>query len=115
MYWVKTTDARKFHTFVLSTYSEQFLGVQAAFRETTRNEVVSIERIQNEEMYGLYNCKRKIMKKKYGSNFPSKEKMLFHGTSRENLEKINADGLNRAYAGTHGKIGGGSCLLTYMK
>ena len=47
------------------------------------------------------------MMKKYGSNSPGKEKMLFHGTSRQNLEKINTDGLNRAYAGTHGKTGGG--------
>ena len=104
MYWVKTTDARKFYTFVLSTYSEQFQNVQAAFRETARNEIITIERIQNEEIYESYNVKRKRMMKKYGSNFPSKEKMLFHGTSRENLEKINTDGLNRAYAGTHGKI-----------
>ena len=89
---------------MLSTYSEQFQNVQAAFRETARNEIITIERIQNEEMYGLYNCKRKRMKKKYSSNFQDKEKWLFHGTSRQNLEKINADGLNRAYAGTHGKI-----------
>ena len=47
------------------------------------------------------------MIKKYGS-IAGKEKMLFHGTSFQNLEKINADGLNRIYAGTHGKIGGSS-------
>ena len=52
--------------------------------------------------------KRERMMKKCGSNFPSKEKMLFHGTSCENVEKINADGLNRIYAGTHGKIRGRS-------
>ena len=43
------------------------------------------------------------MMKKYGTNFLSKEKMLFHGTSCENVEKINAGGLNRSYAGIHGK------------
>ncbi len=48
--------------------------------------------------------KRQAMMKKYGSNFPSKELMLFHGTSYENVEKINAGGLNRSYAGMHGKI-----------
>ncbi len=48
--------------------------------------------------------KRKAMMKKHGNNFPSKELMLFHGTSRENVEKINANGLNRSYAGVHGKI-----------
>ena len=39
---------------------------------------------------------------KYGSNFAGKELMLFHGTSRENIEKINAGGLNRSFAGIHG-------------
>ena len=50
----------------------------------------------------MYNVKRERMIKKYGS-IVGKEKMLFHGTSIQNLEKINADGLNRIYAGTHGK------------
>ena len=47
------------------------------------------------------------MIKKYGS-IVGKEKMLFHGTSVQNLGKINADGLNRIYAGAHGKVGGSS-------
>ena len=49
--------------------------------------------------------KRERMIKKYGSII-GKEKMLFHGTSFKNLEKINADGLNRIYAGKHGKTEG---------
>ncbi len=48
--------------------------------------------------------KRQAMKKKYGKNLSNKELMLFHGTSYDNVEKINAGGLNRSYAGIHGKI-----------
>jgi hypothetical protein len=44
------------------------------------------------------------MMKKYDSKFPDKELMLFHGTSLQNIEKINAGGLNRNFAGQHGKI-----------
>ena len=47
--------------------------------------------------------KRLLMMKKYGNNFASKEKMLFHGTAPQNVDKINAGGLNRSYAGAHGK------------
>ena len=43
------------------------------------------------------------MMKKYRYNLSKKEKMLFHGTSHKNLEKINAGGLNRSYAGMNGK------------
>ena len=48
--------------------------------------------------------KRQAMEKKYSSNFPGKELMLFHGTSSENVEKINSGGLNRSYAGIHGNF-----------
>ena len=48
--------------------------------------------------------KRQAMKKKYGSNFPGKELMLFHGTSYENVEKINSGGLNRSFAGKNGNV-----------
>ena len=44
------------------------------------------------------------MMKKHGSNFTGKELMLFHGTSNVNVEKINAGGLNRSFAGQHGNI-----------
>ena len=82
----------------------EYKDVEAAFRKTARNQIVRIERIQNKQTYELYNVKRQAMMKKYGSNFTGKELMLFHGTSAQNIEKINADGLNRSYAGMHGKI-----------
>ena len=53
--------------------------------------------------------KREAMMKKYGPNFSSKEKMLFHGTSRENVESNNAGGLNRSFAGVHGEKYLGDC------
>jgi hypothetical protein len=43
------------------------------------------------------------MMNKFGSNFAGKELWLFHGTSPKSVDKINANGLNRSYAGTHGK------------
>ena len=43
------------------------------------------------------------MMKKYGSKFQNMEKRLFHGTAPQNVDKINAGGLNRSYAGAHGK------------
>jgi hypothetical protein len=52
----------------------------------------------------MYEAKRQAMMKKYGGNFAGKEVRLFHGTSVENIEKINAGGLNRNYAGRHGNV-----------
>ena len=47
--------------------------------------------------------KRQLMAKKYGDKFKNMEKRLFHGTAPQNVDKINAGGLNRSYAGANGK------------
>jgi hypothetical protein len=88
----------------LPTSSKEYKDVETAFHKTAPNQIVRIERIQNGEMYGHYNLKRQAMMKKFGSNFTGKELMLFHGTSVANIEKINAGGLNRNFAGINGKI-----------
>ena len=97
-------DNRKFHLVNLPSSHKEYKDVETAFRKTATNKIVRIERIQNKEIHELYNVKRQAMMKKYGSNFTGKELMLFHGTSFGNIEKINAGGLNRSYAGMHGKI-----------
>ena len=101
-YWAKPTHRSTFHKFKLSTSSKEYKDVEAKFHKTASNQIVSIERIQNEEIYKLFNIKRQSMNKKYRYDFCTKEKMLFHGTTHENLEKINAGGLNRSYAGKQG-------------
>ena len=103
-YWDDLPDNRKFHKVNLATTSKEYKEVESAFHKTARNQIVRIERIQNKEIYELYSVKCQAMMKKYGSKFPGKELMLFHGTSAKNIEKINFGGLNRSYAGMHGKI-----------
>ena len=98
-----------FHKIKLSTSSKEYKDIETAFRKTAPNQIVCIERIQNKAIYELYNVKRKAMMTKYGKNFCGKELMLFHGTSPENIEKINAGGLNRSYAGVHCKACCFSC------
>ncbi|CAB3995123.1 poly [ADP-ribose] polymerase 14-like [Paramuricea clavata] len=92
---------RKFHKFNLSTSSREYQNVETAFHKSVSNQIVRIEKIQNKEIYELYNVKRRAMMNKFGSNFAGKELWLFHGTSLQSIDKINANGLNRSYAGTH--------------
>ena len=87
----------------LAASSKEYKDVETAFHKTARYQIVRIERIQNVQIYELYNVKRQAMMKKYGKNFAGKELMLFHGTSHENIDKINSDGLNRNFAGINGK------------
>ncbi|CAB4045744.1 poly [ADP-ribose] polymerase 14-like, partial [Paramuricea clavata] len=98
-YWDSTLFECIFHKINLSTSSKEYQEVETAFHTTAPNQIVRIERIQNREIYEIYEVKRQAMMKKYGGNFAEKELRLFHGTSVENIEKINAGGLNRSYAG----------------
>ena len=98
-YWDDSLAEDVFHRIKLSPGSDEYKKVEDAFKATVSFHIVSIERIQNKAIYQVFNVKRKAMEEKYGSNFPGKELMLFHGTSCDNVEKINAGGLNRSFAG----------------
>lgn len=37
------------------------------------------------------------------NNHKNNEKLLFHGTSSDNIDKINDRGFNRSFAGMHGR------------
>jgi hypothetical protein len=102
-YWDEGLEG-KVNKVNLNKEIKEYKEVERAFRKTAPNKIVRIERVQNAEIYELYNVKRQAMMKKYGTNFPGKELMLFHGTSAENIEKINSGGLNRSFAGIHGKM-----------
>lgn len=114
-YWDDSVSADVFHKIKLSTSGEEYKKVHDAFKGSAAQfHVVSIERIQNRAIYEVYNVKRKAMLEKHGGNIAGKELMLFHGTSLENVEKINAGGLNRNYAGKNGmiKISLNYCIYT---
>ena len=86
---------------VLEENSQDYKTVEAAFKKASPFQVIKIERIQNKQAFELYTIERDAMQKRYKSSFSGKERMLFHGTSLENVEKINAHGLNRSYSGKH--------------
>ncbi|XP_028398971.1 protein mono-ADP-ribosyltransferase PARP14-like [Dendronephthya gigantea] len=59
----------------------------------SKTEVVKIERIQNPGLYQLYQAKKREMSD--GGN----EMLLYHGTTKDAVEKINRAGFNRSYSG----------------
>ncbi|XP_028391015.1 protein mono-ADP-ribosyltransferase PARP14-like [Dendronephthya gigantea] len=96
-HWDTSLNA-KVNRVKLVASSKEYKDVETEFRKTVPNQIVSIERVQNKEQYELYDLKRRAMMAKYGSNFAGKEKMLFHGTPPQNVDKINYGGLNRSFA-----------------
>ena len=102
-YWDDLPADKKIHKVDVASSSQEYKEVETAFGKTAKNQIVRIERIQNIQIYELYNLKRQALMKKYGSKFTGKELMLFHGTSSQNTDPINSGGLNRNFAGKHGK------------
>ena len=60
--------------------------------------IVSIERIQNPQLYQAYQLRKEKMDRDNGGS--ANERQLFHGTSPESVTKINTQGFNRSFSGT---------------
>lgn len=72
---------------------------------------LQIERVQNETLWKNYINQKAYLEKK--NKHTNNEKLLFHGTGADNIDKINDRGFNRSYAGMHGK--GEELEMRYMK
>ncbi|XP_028398972.1 protein mono-ADP-ribosyltransferase PARP14-like [Dendronephthya gigantea] len=81
---------------------DKFLASLSLAANVPNVEVVKIERIQNPGLYQLYQGKKKKMCN------DGNELDLYHGTTKDAVEKINCTGFNRSYCGKNAvKFGNG--------
>ncbi|XP_060585886.1 protein mono-ADP-ribosyltransferase PARP14-like isoform X2 [Ruditapes philippinarum] len=67
--------------------------------------VVKIERIQNKTLWSQYAAKKKQLEDQNPPN-TTNERLLWHGTAVEAVDKINAHGFNRSYCGKNATVFG---------
>ena len=67
------------------------------------SQLVSIERLQNPNLYGQYIARKKQMDK-HNPKGTQNERWLYHGTTSDTCEKINTQGFNRSFKGKNGKM-----------
>ena len=94
-----------FHLVRLSSSSDEYSNVNSEVQRTsqrTMHQIVSIDRIQNRQLYMSYMIRKQAMEG--GDELRKSERSLFHGTSKESSEAINHHGFNRSYAGKHGGL-----------
>ena len=94
-----------FHLVPLSSSSSEYREVERKVRSTSQgtiNQIVSIQRIQNKQLYMTYMIRKQEMEGRNEAR--ENERSLFHGTSKESSEAINHHGFNRSYAGKHGGL-----------
>ena len=78
---------------------DEYNKVESNFQLTEPDgQIVTIKRVQNPGLYGMYAVNRKKLDERKGSN----EKWLFHATAAKNVEDINMKGFNRSFAGANG-------------
>jgi len=90
------------NTVQLSAASPEYQEVTLKFQQTAGAvAVVSIERIQNPDLYQAYQTRKEKMDRDSGRN---NERKLFHGTNPDSVMQINTQGFKRSFAGSvHGE------------
>ena len=64
---------------------------------------LQIERIQNRSLYQRYMVHKEEMDRVNPPTIQN-ERIMWHGTSADTIEAINAQGFNRSYCGKNGEI-----------
>ena len=107
--WDQMPSGNKVLCFDLQPGCPEYQLVLDAFNKTMtrgRNytEIITIQRVQNSDLYRQYYLKKESMDVAY-LHVPTcqNERQLFHGTDSESAKKINANGFNRSYAGKNGE------------
>ena len=104
----KTEKEAHVHLVTLNPGCPEYNKVESQFTATmvagnNFTQLVSIERLQNPILYGQYIAWKKEMDK-HNPKGTQNERWLFHGTSGDTCEKINAQGFNRSFKGKNGKV-----------
>ncbi|KAM9402340.1 uncharacterized protein ACWYII_029461 isoform 1-T2 [Salvelinus alpinus] len=95
-----------YKTVTLLSSDRDYQKVQRLFNNTMRGfQITSIERVQNRDLWEVFQWKRDLMKKNnWGKN--SKELHLFHGTDPKHVDAICRDNFDWRLCGTNGTVYG---------
>ncbi|XP_041119648.1 protein mono-ADP-ribosyltransferase PARP14-like [Polyodon spathula] len=81
----------------LKASSQEYMEVERSFKRTCHLTILKIERIQNPNLWLIYQLKKQAFDEKNGNT--NNEKQLFHGTSYQTVDIINTNGFNRSFSG----------------
>ncbi|XP_070296478.1 mucin-6 [Salvelinus sp. IW2-2015] len=95
-----------YKTVTLLSSDRDYQKVQRLFNNTMRGfQITSIERVQNRDLWEVFQWKRDLMKKNNGGK-NSKELHLFHGTDPKHVDAICRDNFDWRLCGTNGTVYG---------
>eukprot|EP00063_Salmo_salar_P088909 XP_014063744.1 PREDICTED: poly [ADP-ribose] polymerase 12-like isoform X1 [Salmo salar] len=95
-----------YKTVTLLSSDRDYQKVQELFNKTMRGfQITRIERVQNRDLWEVFQWKRDLMKKNNGGQ-NSKELHLFHGTDPKHVDSICRDNFDWRLCGTNGTVYG---------
>ncbi|XP_062374761.1 protein mono-ADP-ribosyltransferase PARP12-like [Sardina pilchardus] len=113
-YWDKSAVPEKGYKRVnLQSTDRDYLKVQELFRKTLSGfDFVSVERIQNKELWEDFQTKRERMKKaNQDKKYADGERLLFHGTNSQFIDSICFHNFDWRKCGANGTAYGQGCYF----
>ncbi|XP_031657998.1 uncharacterized protein LOC109867464 [Oncorhynchus kisutch] len=106
-------DGKDLEIVTLAPNSGEYQSIEKEFVATSKKpntktqstvQIVQIQRIQSKDQWQRYAVKKQALDKKYPKN--KNELNLYHGTTKDICQKINACGFNRSFCGRNATVYG---------
>ncbi|XP_041114046.1 protein mono-ADP-ribosyltransferase PARP11-like isoform X1 [Polyodon spathula] len=104
-YWETVNTEEPYQLICLQEDSNEYKEVARLFKNTMHVCITAIKRIQNLDLWEFF-CRKKAQLKRRNQGAEIEEKMLFHGTSHENIEAICTNNFDCRLNGGHGTVFG---------
>ncbi|KAK6310022.1 hypothetical protein J4Q44_G00199030 [Coregonus suidteri] len=106
-------DGKDLEIVTLAPNSGEYQSIEKEFVATSKKpntntqstiQIVQIQRIQSKDQWQRYAVKKQALDKKYPKN--KNELNVYHGTTKDICQKINACGFNRSFCGRNATVYG---------
>ncbi|XP_041110274.1 protein mono-ADP-ribosyltransferase PARP11-like isoform X2 [Polyodon spathula] len=104
-YWEKVNTEEPYQLIHLQEDTNEYKEVARFFKNTMHVCITAIKRIQNLDLWEFF-CRKKAQLKRRNQGAEIEEKMVFHGTSHENIEAICTNNFDCRLNGSHGTVFG---------
>ncbi|XP_029943868.1 protein mono-ADP-ribosyltransferase PARP14-like [Salarias fasciatus] len=102
LYWDSMAPGEKVKVVTVPPSSAEYRALKSAFRKTESKTVMKIERLQNTHLRRAYEVQKKHISEKNKQEGGAREKLLYHGTTRDSCDSISTNGFNRRFCGQNG-------------
>ncbi|XP_029943872.1 protein mono-ADP-ribosyltransferase PARP14-like [Salarias fasciatus] len=102
LYWDSMAPGEKVKVVAVPPSSAEYQALKSAFRKTESKTVMKIERLQNIHLRRAYEVQKKHISEKNKQEGGAREKLLYHGTTKDSCNSITETGFNHRFCGQNG-------------